>query len=160
MIIEDNSYIFLNRKLIRSEIWTEEKPFDKGKAWVDLLLHTRSFDAETEDGRKLERGKCYRSQRYFGERWGWSRKKVLSFLKELQGMRMIQFCTVNVNGTKNGTKNGTIITVVNWDFFQKTEPRKGPKKGTTRRISEDIGEENQKISSPTEKENSDWFDSL
>lgn len=155
-----NSYIFLNRKLINSPIWKDSKPFSEGQAWVDILLHAQSFETVTEGGKKFERGKCYQSQLYFSKRWGWSRKKVLSFLKHLQELKMIEFKTEIARGTMKGTMNGTIITVINWDFFQKTVQRKAQRSLHNKRISEDIGEENQKISSPTEKENSDWFDSL
>lgn len=163
MAVYRHTFIKLNRGIMENPLW-QEKPFTKAQAWISILLHTCSFDIETEGGKKLERGKCYVSQLEFSKEWGWNRKKVAKFLKELEEMEMVTVLTGAKNGTTNGTKKGTILTVVKWDFFQYSGTINGTKKGTKngayKKNNKEIGEENQKISSPTEKENSDWFDSL
>lgn len=122
------SYIKLDRGLKKNSLWLE-KPFSKGQAWVDLLLLAQGVDREkTYRGgvQQQKSGIVYTSILYLSKRWGWYRLKVYRFLEELISLEMveIQGWTRNVtqndtrNSTKNSTTRGTIISIVNWAFYQ------------------------------------------
>ena len=70
----------------------------------------------------IKRGQKLTSIYKLAERWKWDRKRVARFLCLLEGAGM---CTTE------RTTNGTIITVVNWDFYQGDGSTVGSTNGTT-----------------------------
>lgn len=112
------SWIKLHRSLLNSPLW-QDKPFARGQAWVDLLLLTNGLDRqELKKGRIVlyERGKVCRSVSELAERWGWSRKKVTTFLKLLESQGALELET---------TARGSIITIKNWEFYQVEKAKNG-----------------------------------
>ena len=76
-------WIKLHRKLQDCWIW-QEKPFDKGRAWVDLLLSAMHHDKKLLIDNEIviiSRGSFMTSVVKLSERWGWRRNKVFRFLK-------------------------------------------------------------------------------
>lgn len=104
-------WIKLHRKIQDCFIWTD-KPYDKARAWVDLLLlATHSDKKMIIDGMTvvISRGSYMTSREKLAKNWGWSVGKVDRFLKTLESEEMI---------TTNRTPKGTVVTIVNYSEYQ------------------------------------------
>lgn len=133
-------WIKLHRKLLDSWVW-KEKPFDKGRAWVDLLLLAAHKDMRLKiDNKitKIAKGSFVTSTVKLSERWGWSRNKVLRFLDVLECEQMLK--------TKR-TRNGTVVTIVNYGFYQVDETTNETMNGTTNGTADETadGTQNKKV---------------
>lgn len=107
----NKGYILLYRQIEDNPFW-EEKPFDRARAWVDLLMMASHVDDKTFlKGQIVEvkRGQLIRSLSTLAERWGWSISKVQRFLKLLKDEGM---CLVS------GEDYGQVITICKYDEFQ------------------------------------------
>lgn len=125
-------FIKLDRQLMEHWLW-EDKPFSRAQAWIDLIYLANHETKDFVQGGTLingKRGNVYRSKTWLAERWGWSRKKVTSFLNLLEKEKMVL-----VNGIRLGTVNGTVITIVNYGKFQDVRTMKGTVKGTVKEPS-------------------------
>lgn len=128
---ENIGFIKLHRSLLNDQYFWADKPFAKGQAWVDLLMLAQWKRRKCLiNGRLvwLEPGDIYASTRWLAERWGWSKNKVASFLKDL----VLGEC---IKWPKDGTKKGQqfcIISVENWDIYQNSAPVFGTAKGQPR----------------------------
>lgn len=115
-------YIAIFRDIMDHWVW-KQKPFSKGQAWIDLiLLATHKTEKKPYKDRiiEYERGKIYKSELEFSTRWGWNRKTVHLFLKQLESDGMIEVIW---------TTQGTTITIVNYDFYQTPKKRDGQRTG-------------------------------
>lgn len=109
------SFIKLDRKIQDHWLWSD-KPFDKARAWIDLILLADWNDREVLKGNAVvtrKRGEVHVSMLWLANRWGWSRDKVRRFMRLLQGEGMI---------TLNATTNDTTITVENYCKYQDKPP--------------------------------------
>lgn len=106
-------YIKLYRKFHEDNAyWKENRVFSKAEAWIDILFLARFADAKLiVDGKIIHvlRGEYVTSELKLSSRWNWSRGKVRRYLNELEMEQMI---------TRKRSSNSTIITVVNYDFYQ------------------------------------------
>lgn len=119
----------IDRDLLSHYLW-KDTPFSKGQAWIDLIglaCYKDSTDMYNGQIIHCERGKVYKTYSYLSRRWGWSRKKVTSFIRALEGDGMV---------TTKATTHGTTITIVNYGKFQG--------QGTTNGTTKDTAEEQQK----------------
>jgi len=126
---EGKGWISLYRKIQDSWLW-EDKPFARGQAWIDLLLQANHKDKKKLSKGELveiKKGSFLTSEQILAARWGWSRKKVRSFLDVLEKDEKVHL---------KRTSKGTSLTIVNWDLYQD--------KGTTEDTTEDTTEEHQK----------------
>jgi uncharacterized phage protein (TIGR02220 family) len=92
-------------------LW-KEKPYDKARAWVDILLLANHEDNKCLIGGELkviERGQLATTITTLANRWGWNRKTVSSFLNVLSADNMI---------TQERTKRGITVTVENYGIYQ------------------------------------------
>ena len=115
-------YILINRQIEDHWLWTD-KPFSRGQAWIDLILMASYQDRTVViKGKtiKIKRGQLLRSLDFLSERWGWSKKKIRSYVKALEGHAMV---------TSKGTPQGTIITIENYTFWQTLGHESGHTKG-------------------------------
>lgn len=129
----NNGWIKLHRKIQDCFIWTE-KPFDKARAWIDLLLLATHKDKKIIiDGTVvfISRGSFITSILKLAERWGWSRNKTISFIKMLEKEEMI---------TAESTTKGTTITIVNYEEYQSLNELEGTTESTTDSTTESISE--------------------
>lgn len=104
-------YIKLFRAIQENWIWKWKEPFDHRSAWIDLLLIVNHKEEKIPVGthiQTLKPGQRWLSYKWLGQRWGWSYRKVLRFIDQLVSDRMVYV---------DGTPNGTLLTIVNWDFF-------------------------------------------
>lgn len=90
----------------------QEKPFDRARAWIDLVLQARYDDGYVRiRGIKVlvKRGDVGVSEVGLADRWGWSRGKVRRFLDELETVQQIVQQKNNVS---------SLISIVNYDLYQ------------------------------------------
>jgi len=119
-----DGWIKLNRSIQDHWLWKHE-PYDKARAWIDLLML-----ANYEDKKVLYKGEiilCKKgdvnlSINYLAKRWKWDRKTVRKFIDALEKDEMV---------TSSVTKHRTTITIVNYGIYQDL----GTTKGTTKRTS-------------------------
>ena len=118
----DKGYVAIFRDIFDHWIW-KQKPFSKGQAWVDLILlanHTDEKQPYKDTVKTYERGKVYKSKEELAERWGWNRKTVKRFVRQLQSDKMI---------TEVWSTQGTTLTIVNYDFYQSPASKDGQRDG-------------------------------
>ena len=104
-------WISIHRKIQDNLIWND-KPFNRGAAWVDLLLLANHEDKKVLfNGSIIEvkRGEKITSLRKLSERWGWSREKTKNFLILLKSENMIDFKTDHQK---------TTYKIVNYNVYQ------------------------------------------
>lgn len=121
-------YYFSHRKMQFNELYLE-KPFDRWHAWEHLLTNAEyeEKDIQTKKGIvHLMPGQLLIGERDFAEEVGWTRKKVIHFLGTLEGAKMV---------TTERTAKGTIVTIVNWAFYQNKGTNEGTNKGTAKRAN-------------------------
>ena len=84
--MKNKGYIYLDRKIL--DHWTyKDKPFNRGMAWIDLLLiadHTTHTDIWRGNPITYKRGDVNLSISELAKRWGWSRDKTRRFIKDLE----------------------------------------------------------------------------
>lgn len=107
----EKGWIKLYRRIQDCWIW-DEKPFDKPRAWIDILLLANHADKKIMfNGNPIviKRGQYLTSIRKLSERWGWSYDKVSRFLNVLVSEDMLQ---------KESDSNRTLLTVINYEVYQ------------------------------------------
>ena len=107
----DKGYIKIYRDIREHWIWDDE-PYDKARAWIDLIMVANHKDKTILfDGHpmKIKRGQYMTSLQSLADRWGWSRGKARRFLDVLKSEQMID---------KKLHSNGTLITIVNYSNYQ------------------------------------------
>jgi hypothetical protein len=106
-----SGYIYLDRSIQESRLW-KEQPFSKGQAWIDLILLANYEDKKMFYKDKTiicKRGTVNLSVLHLADRWGWNRKTVVKFLKQLQDGDSIEY---------NPSKYRTMISIINYDLYQ------------------------------------------
>lgn len=106
-----SGWIKLHRKILDCFIW-QDKPYDKARAWIDLLLIAMHHDKKMlidDEVVIVQRGSFMTSMVKLADRWGWSRNKVVRYLDMLESEQMLN--------TKR-TSKGTLITIVKYDDYQ------------------------------------------
>lgn len=134
-------FIKIDRGITDHFFWIE-KPYDRARAWIDLLLLANWKDTkELYNGELVQRkrGTVTCSKLWLADRWGWDRKKVTAFLKILE---------VDNMATTNSTTHRTTITIENWDKYQS----QGTTNGTTDGTTDGQPKDNQGTTTPHTKE--------
>lgn len=116
-----SGWIKLYRRIRESPLW-HEKPFDKARAWIDIIMsanhETRKFLLGNEMV-EVERGSFITSEHKLMERWGWSKSKVRAFLHTLENDSMI---------VKKTDRKKTTLIVLNYCIYQDSETTEEPQK--------------------------------
>lgn len=121
----DNTFFKIYRSLLDDPLWLSE-PFTYGQAWVDLIGLANFADKDKfyrGQYQRVKRGQVVTSQQALAERWSWGRRKVSTFLRNLESAKM---CTVTV------TPYGTTITIEKYAFYQDTRTAKSTTDGTAK----------------------------
>ncbi|NFM47870.1 DnaD domain protein [Clostridium botulinum] len=108
---EGKGWISLYRSIQDHWLW-QERPFDKARAWIDLLLLANHKENKILLGNELiavDKGSFITSQAKLMERWGWGNTKVRNFLNLLKVDNMIEY---------SGSKY-TLIKINNYEMYQK-----------------------------------------
>lgn len=108
-------FISIHRKIEDNWLWGLQ-PFDKARAWIDLILL-----ANYKPNKIYIRGNCVEikkgelawSTQKLAERWGWSRKKVANYLDVLEKEERIEQKRSNVIN---------LIYVKNYEQYQENLP--------------------------------------
>ena len=110
---KNRGWIKLHRQLVNNEIWKSKEAFDRRSAWIDILLSVNHEERKIilRNGQcvTVGAGQMFTSLDHLAERWNWSRNRVRRFLSLLSAQGMC---------TQSGTPSGTLLTVINWGFFQ------------------------------------------
>ncbi len=104
-------YIKLYRDIQGHFLW-DKKPFDKSRAFIDLLLlvnHTDGFTEVNGHTIKVKRGQRHTSRKQLADRWGWDVKTVDRFLGILKKAEMV---------TYTGDPFGITLTIENYNLYQ------------------------------------------
>lgn len=124
-----DGWVKLHRSITDNWIW-RDKPFSKGQAWLDILMECNHKPWKVNIGLTvipIERGQKLWSIKDMAERWGWSRKKVSSFLDVLEADNMLH---------QKRTSKYTLLTIVNYDFYQSKDDDEEHQKNITRTSKE------------------------
>lgn len=108
---KSKGWIRLHRSVMDCFIY-DGYAFDYYHAWCDILLNSNHKDKGIMfDGQliTIKRGQWLTSIRKLSNRWGWSKDKVSRYLNTLVENQMI---------TKDCDKKRTLLTLVNYDFYQ------------------------------------------
>lgn len=126
-------WIKLYRKINGCMFWGD-KPFDRARAWIDLLLMANYEDNTFLFGNEIievKRGSFITSEHKLMARWGWSKTKVRSFLSVLEDAKML---------IKKTDHKKTTLTLVNYGVYQDSqtteEPVKDQKKTSKRPVKD------------------------
>jgi hypothetical protein len=109
--LSKQGWISLHREIQDNFLW-EDKPFDKARAWIDILLMVNHENKKIIFGSQVidvQRGEKITSIRKLSDRWGWSTTKTDTFLLLLQKEKMIEL--------KKDTKK-TVVKVLNYANYQ------------------------------------------
>ena len=120
-----NGWVKIHRPILEHWLW-EDKPFSKGQAWIDILLQCNHSCQKVNIRNEVvtcERGESLNSIKTWAERWGWSRGKVLRFLKLLENDMMIEL---------DVTYKITRLKVLKYDAYQSRRTLNGHKSETPR----------------------------
>lgn len=103
-------FIKLYRKIDDHPFYKEKRVFSKYEAWLDILKDVQHKAEETEhvigmNVIKCSQGQSIKSLRTWGDKWGWTAKKVSRFFNLLEKMNQIRQENVTVT---------TRITVLNY----------------------------------------------
>lgn len=108
---EGKGWISLYRCIQEHWLW-QEKPYDRARAWIDLLLLANHKKNKILLGNELivvDKGSFITSQAKLMERWGWGNTKVRNFLRLLKEDNMIEY----------SGKKYTLIKIKNYEMYQK-----------------------------------------
>jgi hypothetical protein len=133
-------YIAVPRDIFGHESFADE-PYTEREAFLSLVADAvwKARRIRLNRGAvDLERGQLLTSSRFLAERWQWPEPRVRRFLNRLSGRRANDAQTASQDDAQNETRSyalidtrptrdGTIITIRNYDTFQKVAvPRDNP----------------------------------
>ena len=118
---DTKGWFSINRKLLKSNLWLSCY-FTRGQAWIDLIglanYKKSSFFIRNIEI-KVKRGQLAYSELTLSRRWKWSRTKTTNFLKYLENEHQIKQQRTNLT---------TVITILNYDEYQKQDTKEDTKK--------------------------------
>jgi hypothetical protein len=137
----DSGFIVIHRKIFDNPLVRDG---DRFRAWVWLIgeaaWKVRRVRIRSGRGSKLidlDRGQLSHSLRFFARAWGWSIKRVRTFLDDLEADEMIVMGEGHRKGTQTTTQTGTqkgtdqnIITICNYSSYQDAGIGLGTQSGT------------------------------
>jgi|SRR5699024_7874700 len=116
------NWFSIHRSIKKHWLFQEERTYSRFEAWFFILMETNHSEVKQPIGNQIvtiERGQFFTSKLKLSEKFNWSRKKLDAFLRMLERDNMVHI--------KSTTKY-TVITVVNYDFYQSDEGRKAQQK--------------------------------
>ena len=126
----EKGFFIVARNVFSHWIWTDDEPFCRRAAWIDLIgLANHSDTKLMVRGNVIEakRGEVNRSVRWLAKRWHWSRGKVERFLSALEADGMLS------QKTSHGETVLTLCNYSEWqDSWRKNGPQNGPQTGQRR----------------------------
>lgn len=119
-------YIHLFRKIRNHPDYPSncDEVFNKAMAWIDIILEASGVERTVRHRDCdvfLKRGQLLFSQRYYSQRWKWTRKKVRCFIEEAHRRAQTR--------AHLGAHRITILTILNYDIYNPLKSREGPPRG-------------------------------
>ena len=107
----DKGWIKLEKTIDELGIMTDDEPFDKTHAYIDMKIMCNYEDHPFSPcgGQHvvvIHRGQFHTSVEKMAKRWNWSKNKTVGFLKKLSKLGLIRMTSHNY---------GTTITLVKYD---------------------------------------------
>lgn len=112
-----SGFIKLFRDIQYSQLWND-KPYDRARAWIDLLFEAEYTDTTILRGNQtidVPRGSMVKSLKELSQKWGWTIMKTRIYIDLLQKYSMIDIKTTN---------KYTRIDIVNYNFYQDSQQTK------------------------------------
>ena len=109
--MSSKGYISIYREMQDHWLWKGER-FSKGQAWIDILLRANYRDNKVMINgvlTEVKRGSFLTSDKILGDAYGWDKKTVTRFLKNLEKDEMIEL---------SRSPKGTVIFIKNYDKYQ------------------------------------------
>lgn len=109
--MSSKGYVSIYREIQDHWLWKGER-FSKGQAWIDILLRANYKDNKfLSNGVLVEvkRGSFLTSDKILADAYGWDKKTVTRFLKNLEKDEMIEL---------SRSPKGTVIFIKNYDKYQ------------------------------------------
>lgn len=109
---KNSGWIKLYRQIQKNPIWLSSEPFSRRDAWIDLLLlanHEERVIIVNGKKKVIGAGQHWTSYRVLADRWHWSYEKVRRYFALLDELGMAHVTV---------TPNGSLVTLVNYSFFQ------------------------------------------
>lgn len=116
-------FVLLYRSLLEDPDWYRE-PFDKGKAWVDLLLRANYRNVEIDTKKKVVGvlpGQVFTSQRGLARDWKRNRRTINRWLN---GWNMVG--KIHHKTDRDKDHGYTLITINNWGKYQNPNGKTAP----------------------------------
>lgn len=116
----EKGYFIVARNVFSHWIWTDDEPFCRRAAWIDLIGLANYTDTKLMVRGKVidaKRGEVNRSIRWLANRWHWSRGKVERFLSALEADGMLS------QKTSHGE---TVLTICKYSVWQDMWKENGP----------------------------------
>lgn len=130
-------YIKTFRRIQQNPLW-EEKPFDRARAWLDLILianYKEGYLLVRGNKITVKRGQVGWSELALAEKWGWSRGKIRRFLDELQQSKQI---------VQHKNRVTSLITIVKYELYQDDGTTDSTTDSTTERQQTDTKKKDKK----------------
>lgn len=153
------SFIMLDRKFFKHPLWLEDREYSRAEAWLDLVrMAAWKPNRELVGGHMIEVpvGSIIASERFLGKRWRWGRQKCRSYLKLLEGEKMIE---------RKETQGQTIVSLLKYDTYNNpalannppiTPPQPTPNPRPTQTIEVEEGEERKKKTTSSASTQTSW----
>ena len=90
----DEGWVRLHRKIRKHWLYTEKRQFSRYEAWIDMIMTANFTDAKAcidGDTSDVKRGEFITSIKKLCDLWGWSNRKVKTFLDLLQKEGMVVY---------------------------------------------------------------------
>jgi hypothetical protein len=120
----DAGYIIIQRCLLKDPLLRDDAYF---RAWLWLvseaawkIRRVKITNGRTSEIIELERGQLSQSRSYMANSWGWSEKRVRTFLRRLEKGGMIDVQAGRLQ---------TVITICNYDIYQGAPDDEGRRTG-------------------------------
>ena len=114
--MSERGYITIARGILDHPVVGARKPYSPLEAWQWLLLEAAwkprrvpISNGRTRGVASLDRGQLSHSLRFMADKWGWSVKRIRTFLNGIETDQMIT--------TQSGTGQ-TLITICNYNTYQ------------------------------------------
>lgn len=119
----------IKRGTLDHDMFAPVKPWSRFEAWVWMVENAAYKPVTIDIGGKpyrVERGSLCFAQRFLASKFGWSKKKVSTFLENLESHGAIK---IGVAKTGTGTRSKrTQVTLCNYDKYQSSGTKTDPKR--------------------------------
>lgn len=105
-------WINIERRILDHWLWTADKPYSYGQAFIDMLFMANFKENTVVVGGKLiklEPGEFAASDRYLMQRWGWGNSRLRHFFKLLENDTIVE---------RKLNQNQTVIKLCKYSLYQ------------------------------------------